>query len=283
MMLTPKRSQNGFTIIEGIVAATLVVALFAGTANVLVSMAKEYASTYISDMGETEAEVFRTEFDYAVKNCQQVQIYSSTDSFTAAEAPTSAGNLLVCNMGTNASVTKYLMFWFQPDSPGSATGKLCYGETDITGPPSLPVSYATFHDAMFSPYEAVVPGPYVTTIPASFTIPAQGATVTMTMAAAVPGMISGQSVLITDGVLFINAVIQTVSGTTLTVENVGGSDSGTMNPNSQVYVGKSAQLFSTQVDPTTNQPSGLIQFRYWVNYEREAVSYNGISYTLSMR
>ena len=203
MRLTAKRSQNGFTIIEGIVATTLVVALFAGTANVLVSMAKQYASTYISDMGETEAEVFRTAFDYAVKNCQQFQIHLSTDSFNGAEAPQSAGNLLVCNMGKDATLTKskYLIFWYQPDSPGSATGKLCYGETDTAGSPSLPGVYATFHDALFSPYEAAVP----------------------------------------------------------------------------------ANLFSMEVDPTTNKPIGLVQFSYSVNYEREAVSYNGISYPLSMR
>jgi hypothetical protein len=152
-MQAPQR-QNGFTILEGVVAMTLALSLFVAVANMLVSMAKVYTSTYLSDMGETEAEVFRTEFDYALKNCQSFKIYPSVDVFSAAGQPANSGNLLVCNMGL--SPTKYLFFWFQPDQSGSSQGKLCYGEVDTVGSPSLPAAYATFHDAQYSPYEAVV-------------------------------------------------------------------------------------------------------------------------------
>jgi hypothetical protein len=87
--------------------------------------------------------------------------------------------------------------------------------------------------------------PYVATIPAAFTIPAFGANVTVTMGAAVADMVAGQGILITDGVSSINAIIKTVSGTALTVENTGPSVSGTMNANSHVYMGNSAAVVST--------------------------------------
>lgn len=146
-----RHRQHGFTMLEGIVAMTLAVLLFVAVANVLVSMSKVYSSTYLSDMGEAEAEVFRTEFDYALKNCQEFKIYPSPNVFSGAGPPANSGNLLICNMGR--SPTKYLFFWFQPDRNGLDQGKLCYGEA---GRPSLPGVYATFHDAQYSPYEAVV-------------------------------------------------------------------------------------------------------------------------------
>jgi hypothetical protein len=130
---------------------TLAVSLFVAVADVLVSMSKVYSSTYLSDMGEAEAEVFRTEFDYALENCQEFKIYSSVDQFSAAGQPANSGNLLLCNMGLNP--TKYLLFWFQPDQSGASQGKLCYGES---AQPSLPAVYATFHDPQYSPYEAFV-------------------------------------------------------------------------------------------------------------------------------
>ncbi|MGA8656131.1 MAG: hypothetical protein WB586_08260 [Chthoniobacterales bacterium] len=194
-----RHGQHGFTILEGIVAMTLAVSLFVAVANVLVSMSKVYSSTYLSDMGEAEAEVFRTEFDYALKNCQEFKIYSSADVFSAAGQPANSGNLLMCTMGLGP--TKYLFFWFQPDQSGSGQGKLCYGEVDTAGQPSLPAVYATFHDSQYSPYTAVV----------------------------------------------------------------------------------NTDLFSMASDPTTGQPSGLVRFSYSITYERERVSYIGISYALSMR
>ena len=147
-----RHRQHGFTILEGIVAMTLAVSLFIAVANVLVSMSKVYSSTYLSDMGEAEAEVFRTEFDYALKNCQEFRIYPSASQFSAAGQPANSGNLLVCNMGLPA---KYLLFWFQPDQSGASQGKLCYGESPQA---SLPAVYATFHDPQYSPFEAFVNG-----------------------------------------------------------------------------------------------------------------------------
>jgi hypothetical protein len=87
--------------------------------------------------------------------------------------------------------------------------------------------------------------PYVATIPAAFTIPAFGANVSVAMGAAVADMVAGQGILITDGVSSINAIIKTVSGTALTVENTGPSVSGTMNANSHIYMGNSAAVVST--------------------------------------
>src|SRR5262245_8951542 len=147
-----RHRQCGFTVLEGIVAMTLAVSLFIAVANVLVSMSKVYSSTYLSDMGDAEAEVFRTEFDYALKNCREFQIYPSWAVFSAGGTPANSGNLLLCNMGSNP--TKYLFLWFQPDQSGSEQGKLCYGEA--AGQLSLPAVYATFHDGQYSPYEAVV-------------------------------------------------------------------------------------------------------------------------------
>jgi hypothetical protein len=195
-----RHRQHGFTVLEGIVAMTLTVSLFVALANVLVSMSKVYSSTYLSDMGEAEAEVFRTEFDYALKNCQEFKIYPSWDVFSAAGPPANSGNLLICNMGL--SPTKYLLFWFQPDQRAPGHGKLCY-YAEAAGQPSEPPNEApaTFHDPQYSPYEAVV----------------------------------------------------------------------------------NMDLFSMAIDPTNGRPSGLVSFSYSVTYEMERVSYNGISYALSMR
>jgi len=159
MPKSAQRSQSGFTILEGVVAMSLAVTLFVAVANVLASMSRVYTSTFISDMGEAEAEVFRTEFDYALKNCQEFEIYQSADAFSGTGIPVNSGNLLVCNMGLSQvglTEEKYLIFWFQPDSGGQGSGKLCYGEVDTAGKPSLPGVYATFHDPQFSPYEATV-------------------------------------------------------------------------------------------------------------------------------
>ena len=154
MPKSAQRSQSGFTILEGVVAMSLAVTLFVAVANVLASMSRVYTSTFISDMGEAEAEVFRTEFDYALKNCQEFEIYQSADAFSGTGTPVDSGNLLVCNMGLTQE--KYLIFWFQPESGGQGSGKLCYGEVDTAGQPSLPGVYATFHDSQFSPYAATV-------------------------------------------------------------------------------------------------------------------------------
>ncbi len=130
MPKSAQRSQRGFTILEGVVAMSLAVTLFVAVANVLASMSRVYTSTYISDMGEAEAEVFRTEFDYALKNCQEFETYQSADAFSGTGTPVNSGNLLVCNMGLNQvglTQEKYLIFWFQPESGGQGSGKLCYG------------------------------------------------------------------------------------------------------------------------------------------------------------
>jgi hypothetical protein len=89
--------------------------------------------------------------------------------------------------------------------------------------------------------------PWVVSIPASFTIPAVDATVAVTLAAAVPDLIAGQSILVTDGTSFIQGKIQTVSGTALTIFNNGapGNVSGTMAANSHVYLGNSSSLVNT--------------------------------------
>lgn len=97
--------------------------------------------------------------------------------------------------------------------------------------------------------------PYVGVIPATFIIPAEGANVSVTLGAAVPDIVAGASLSITDGVRFINVLVATISGTALTVTNNGapGAVTGTMGVNSHVYMGSTAGPTDTTRRGTAQQ------------------------------
>lgn len=93
--------------------------------------------------------------------------------------------------------------------------------------------------------------PYIAVIPASFTIGAVGSNTTVTLGAATPDITAagGQGILITDGVNFINGIVQSFNKTTfsLVFENILVSGSGTMAANSHVYMGNAAALATTTI------------------------------------
>ena len=83
---------------------------------------------------------------------------------------------------------------------------------------------------------------YLTTF-SSFTIPAVGSTVNVTVGANTD-MVVGESHILTDGTHFINASVTVISGTTITYQNnggTGGSTSGTMSAG-HIYVGGPEQI-----------------------------------------
>jgi hypothetical protein len=97
--------------------------------------------------------------------------------------------------------------------------------------------------------------PYVAVVTTSFAVPAEGVnTPALTLAAAAPDIVANATVLITDGVSFINAIVASISGTTLTVKNSGtpGAVTGTMGANSHLYLGSTA-------GPVDATKRGLVQ------------------------
>src|SRR5271165_5434681 len=123
---------------------------------------------------------------------------------------------------------------------------------------SAKMNYAT--DLAF---ELVVAGnPSLASIPLAFTIPVFGSTVTVTMSAPVPEMVVGQGISVTDGTHYLNGIVNAVSGTSLTIENISGNPPGSsMNPNSNIYLGQAeaqAEIQRWNLWAQQNDSAGLI-------------------------
>jgi prepilin-type N-terminal cleavage/methylation domain-containing protein len=112
-------------------------------------------------------------------------------------------------------------------------------------------------------FELVAAGnPSLASIPAGFTIPVFGSTVTVTMSAAVPEMVVGQGISVTDGTHYLNGIVNLVSGTSLTIQNTGGNPPGsTMGPGSNIYLGQAeaqAEIQRWNIWAQQNDSAGLI-------------------------
>jgi hypothetical protein len=86
---------------------------------------------------------------------------------------------------------------------------------------------------------------YSATITGSFTVPAAPNTVAVTLNQAVPDILAGQSILVTDGTHFMNGIVASITGTALSIQNIFGAGGALMAANAHVYLGNSAALATT--------------------------------------
>ena len=115
-------------------------------------------------------------------------------------------------------------------------------------------------------FELIVAGnPPVASIPLPFTVPVFGATVTVTMSAAVPQMVVGQGISVTDGTHYLNGIVNSVGATTLIIENTSNVSviaPGTlMGPNSSIYLSQAeaqSEIQRWNIWAQQNDSAGLI-------------------------
>ena len=118
------------------------------------------------------------------------------------------------------------------------------GATPASGTyPALNGNAATFLDGAGA-WVTPTGSTFLTTV-VSFTIPAALSTVVLTVASHTD-IVVGASVYVTDGTLFMNGVVTVISGTSVTVKNLGapGSVSGTMGT-AHLYIGNVADITTT--------------------------------------
>jgi prepilin-type N-terminal cleavage/methylation domain-containing protein len=178
-----------------------------------------------------------------------------TKGFTLVELVVACTLLLM--LSTIATTTTYNFF--------QATANLKAQYTNIQNIMALhsalvkaKMNYAT--DLAFQ--LSVASNPSLASIPATFTIPVFGLTVTVTMSAAVPEIVVGQGISVTDGTHYLNGIVTAVSGTLLTIENISGSPPGSsMGPNSNIYLSQAeaqAEIQRWNIWAQQNDSAGLI-------------------------